>query len=622
MAVMTGKFDFKQFGGVDRATPDHDLSPQLLRTRSNFAMEDKNVLTKCLGAKAIVSAGATSIGAIQQVYRYYYDAGEQTLVAASGKVARIAANIYASLGTGFSTSKIRNFYVFGNICFSVNDNDIIQHSESTGALSAAQYATPSSPVTATGSAGSLTGIYGYKLAYRYLHDTYNAGGISTSVTLSATKLDVTIPAVSSPILGTVVYRTRDMSTSPGTAAELFYLTYVTGTATSTYIDNGTDATLVIDESQLAGSLKIAAPTGQYGCVAQLRNIVGGGDNYPRRFYYSEFNKPYTFYASNFFEVDDDIVGLLEWNNDIYAIQKSEIARTQGIIGTNTVSLRRKLTPGLGGIAPRSITVTPAGIFFLANDRTVRLLDRYGTPHLISEPVEEYLEDAVAAYVDDAVGYFSNGRYYLWICTTGTSNNQGLVYDTKAKAWHTRNGVYPVAADVADKRSDTGEIYYSYGNYVYQGNTGTYIETMAGTTPAISTSAISSIALTGVYDLGEPHRQKQLLKVEVAWTGGDGTEYIELSSDRGGEKRRITLPVDTEGYTWGGTASRSTDFVWAEFATDNYGGTWGRSSSATKQQTFGIPSGLWGQNFQFKVVASGKTAFSLKRFRGSFWHYEV
>jgi len=626
MAVQEGILPLNRFFGVDRSTPDHDLADGWLRTKCNFSTEDRGALTKSRGAIHVTTVSATAIGDIQQIYRYYYGTtGKQWLVQAGTSVYQVASNNFAAIGSGYHATRTRNFWVFDGICFSVNDYDPMQHYHGSDTMTAATYSTPSSPVVATGSAGALTGQYAYKLAYRYTHDTYNAGPTSTVLTLSSHKANITIPATTSPILGVEIYRTRDLSTAPGTAAQLYYIAYVSGTASSTYVDNATDATLVIDASQLAASTKMNAPTCQYGCFAQRRNIVGGGTVHPDRFYASEFDKPYTFYPMNYYRVDDDITGIGERTGDIYIFQRASIARLSGIIGVNE-TLKRNITPGIGAIAPRAICFTDYGVFFLANDRTVRLFDGYSAQS-ISEPVKDYLESALATYLPSATAVFVDNKYKLWFSVTGASHTCCVVYDVAAKQWYTEYGYFPVAADVADKGGDRGEVYFSYGGQVYQAETGNCIyimSSLASGTATMSQYSISATALSKVYDMGIPGKTKQIRKIEATWTGGNGTEIMEIIADRGLRRITVTLPSDTTDYVWGssGSAGTASVGVWANSYADDYAICWGRDSGEPQQEYIGIPGGISGKLFQFKITATGTSEFSLKQLRIYYWHYEV
>lgn len=632
MAVTDQYIELDQFFGVNRSVPEHKLGDGWLRVKSNFGTDDRGSLTKARGARNVTSASAAAIGTVKQLHRYYYGTtGKRWLAQGAGALASgtstgmvfHVSSTYTEVGRGFSLTKTRHFYTFGDISLSVNDYDAMQHYEGTNTMAAATYSAPSSPVITSGSAGSLTGIYAYKFAHTYLHDTFNAGPTSPTLQITSKKINVTIPATTAPILGVTIYRTRDLSSAPGTASQLYYLAYVSGTAGSTHIDNALDTALVIDESQLCATTKINAPTCQYGCMFQRRNITGGGDTYSDRFYVSEFNKPYTYYPLSFYRVEDDITALGEWRNELYVLQKGSIARLRGVIGVNAV-LEHDLAPGVGTPAPKSVCFTPNGIFFLSNDKTVRFFDGYNAA-IISEPVKDYLNSAQATYLASAAGAFIYNKYYLWFSNSGASNNQCAVFDTIDKTWYTGPALYPTVLAVADKQGDDKALRFAHAGHVYQAETGNAVYrilTASGGTASTSTYVISAQAVSTVFDMGIPGKTKQIRKVEVTWTGGDGTEYIEFVADRGMTKKRLILPADTVEYAWGSATSRSTDFVWAESADDDYGGVWGRATTDCRQQTFGVEGGVAGRVFQIQITASGTTAFSLKRIRVFYWHFEV
>ena len=94
---------------------------------------------------------------------------------------------------------------------------------------------------------------------------------------------------------------------------------------------------------------------------------------------------------------------------------------------------RALSSETGCFAHRSICETPNGTYFLTADRGVYLTDGQ---HLkqISEKINPTLENIVAAQRVNAAGKYFNNHYYLSICTTGSTNNLTLDYDSQTDSW--------------------------------------------------------------------------------------------------------------------------------------------------------------------------------------------
>ena len=66
-------------------------------------------------------------------------------------------------------------------------------------------------------------------------------------------------------------------------------------------------------------------------------------------------------------------------------------------------------------------------------------------------------------------------------------------------------------------------------------------------------------------------------------------------------------------------------IWAKESSESDEAGTGKCSRGTgepRQTELAIPNGIWGSTFQFKVGAVGVTAFSIKRIRVFYWHFEV
>ncbi len=111
---------------------------------------------------------------------------------------------------------------------------------------------------------------------------------------------------------------------------------------------------------------------------------------------------------------------------------------------------------IGALAPRSIVEAEGGVFFLANDWTVRfwtgseaknLFISRDKPHnrrITEESFKARILDAYEDYISQAAACYRDGKYWLWFCTGahGSENDMALVYDFRADAWSTAFGYRP------------------------------------------------------------------------------------------------------------------------------------------------------------------------------------
>ncbi len=111
---------------------------------------------------------------------------------------------------------------------------------------------------------------------------------------------------------------------------------------------------------------------------------------------------------------------------------------------------------IGCMAPRSIVEAEGGVFFLANDWTVRFWtgteaknlfisrDEHHNQRITEDSFKARILDAYEDYISQACGCYKDGKYWLWFCTGdhGTNNDMALVYDFRSDAWFTATGYQP------------------------------------------------------------------------------------------------------------------------------------------------------------------------------------
>lgn len=169
-----------------------------------------------------------------------------------------------------------------------------QNKADLGALVlASQITAPSAPTLAAGSAGSLNGTYKYQLVlitgwiddYGNLYGAAFAPSSESTITVTNTQVNVTIPSFSAPVIACAVYRTAAGGAS-GTEKYVGYVTYPSGT---TFPDNLADASLgtgiptsTSSPAYNGNAIPASVPTGNGTGTPIVWN--GGGNNSGRTLY--------------------------------------------------------------------------------------------------------------------------------------------------------------------------------------------------------------------------------------------------------------------------------------------------------------------------------------------------
>jgi hypothetical protein len=362
---------------------------------------------------------------------------------------------------------------------------------------------------------ALFGAYGVPTAGDVLIAIDEDGEVY-SVSTVGTATDINTAVFTGTPLDTAI-----IQAGTGTAGSVGPIYFNNPTAAYRWIGTGTIATWVATSGTV--------PTGSYMVYFKNRVWIAGNTTNPSRLFFSDIGNPGVWPAANVVDFDptdgDSITGIGTAGPYLLVFKKQ---KTWVVYDLDT-GANRVLSSQLGCAAYRSITETPIGTFFLSQDKGVWVTDGKSLKN-ISIKIDPTLDGIVAAQRKRACGGFINDHYYLSICTTGTTNNLTLDYDTTTSSWwkHTNTAnqfalwrpatdqelfsAIPTAARV-DKCYVIDQLQDNGANYTVQ-----------WTGPWLSVS--------GVYRhryLQEPYRNKRIREIHV---DGAGTVDAYISKDFG------------------------------------------------------------------------------------------
>jgi hypothetical protein len=104
-----------------------------------------------------------------------------------------------------------------------------------------------------------------------------------------------------------------------------------------------------------------------------------------------------------------------------------------VIQDTETGANRRIDATTGCVAHRTITETPNGTYYLTADKGVYVTNGNWSRKL-SDKIDPTLAGIVAAQRQNAAATFFNDHYYLAVCTSGTTNNLTVDYDTVNQSW--------------------------------------------------------------------------------------------------------------------------------------------------------------------------------------------
>lgn len=251
----------------------------------------------------------------------------------------------------------------------------------------------------------------------------------------------------------------------------------------------------------------AKTCGTYGAYLVIGNTTESGTSYPSRVRWSSIQNTNDFPALNYIDVEpndgDKIVSLISFDDSVYIFKKRSIHRMviTGLDGADAFIIR-PVARNIGAWAKNSVRVIPnVGIAFLAQNTAYVLNDNGLEP--IGDPIQRTFDAANRAQWGNAVAAVYPKRYQYWLAiSTGSTNQEALVYDYVQKAWTIYTGMSLNA--LAQAEDSNGNNLLLSGDY-----TGNHYKQDTGTSdnPAGVARAINGSYTTGEITFGSPELTK-------------------------------------------------------------------------------------------------------------------
>ena len=409
------------------------------------------------------------------LYRYYKNStGSAALLCVHNgniKIGYDADGVFSNIKTGVNSTNLHTFLTFKDLCYIYNGVDdgrvfaLISKTspiESMGVPSAAT--NPSAVISAA--VGNLgNGNYYYAISFQF--DGYQEGNVNASsvgVNPILSQITLTIPtSANSRCTDRYLYRTKS-------AASIFYRLATVGNNTAlTYVDNIADTSL---------DTTITAPTDygvpgvfRYSCLHKERIFLFRKDNDKSLCIYSDIRNnvsyPDVFPANNYFYVSrddgDEGTGIFsDYLGQLILLKENSVALINTSIESDISWAKDDNISPQGNIAPASLAVLPFGAIWLTRslEQKRRLVLWNGQvvkfiPEL--EGLEPVLSSIPETALDEVVGHYQSGNYYLAYRESGIYNDNVLVINTLDWSWSVdRKNVACFASWLGG--NDTGEIY--------------------------------------------------------------------------------------------------------------------------------------------------------------------
>jgi hypothetical protein len=280
------------------------------------------------------------------------------------------------------------------------------------------------PIMSVGAAGNPSGAYTCTVTYYIVFPNgkayETASGPSASVTLSSEKAEWSgIPICPYSGTGLTIHR-KLYRTVSGTA---YLVTTLTDNETTTYSDDVTDATLQL--SSAYGTSNYGPPPDNAVDIAvYLQRVFLIKDN---TLYWSETYTPFGFKTTSSGVVtkeDEDLVGIIDWGDQLYIVSRERWYRLQGGDPT-TWSIKGTFTD-YGVINRHTIQKTKWGILGLG-DEGVYLFDGSVsinvTEEILGRTFFTSLDDLTVCYAT-----FDHDKYYFYYASSGSTLDSCLILD--------------------------------------------------------------------------------------------------------------------------------------------------------------------------------------------------
>jgi len=248
---------------------------------------------------------------------------------------------------------------------------------------------------------------------------------------------------------------------------------------ATYIFNGTDEVVKTTNGTSVSGVA-AVPKGSSAKWWHNFFFVYGVTGNTSRLYFSDVNTPETFDAVNgYIDINTDdnesitALGAVKDELVIFKETKAFLLTGYGVTDFALTDLSDFAAGGIGTPSQRSVVETGNDVYYLSFQG--------GTPHfrsikrtsygalvdggIISDEITGTMNRLVVGRLNQCSGVFDGRRIWWSVCTTGTTNNEVLIYDTITKGWVRFTGI---AASVLHLSTISGSISMYFGSSTANG----------------------------------------------------------------------------------------------------------------------------------------------------------
>jgi hypothetical protein len=419
--------DFR--GGLNKKTSEYSIKRNEAVGLINTTFDEYGSLVVRKGYQKLTDKPVSSgNNVVNSMFKYYKKSGVGYLIATAGTGVYYDNNsVWTSIGSDvtFTANQRFKFTVFDDLLYMTNGANKPCVWSGAGNIRQVGIVAPSSGTTTLASSGLCTdGVHQVKITYYNSTDDVESaaygltertcGGGNNKITLGS------LAASTDPQVDKVrIY----MTVAGGTD---FYLVTEQVDTTTTYDISLSDATLQGNAS-FPNTSNYPPPTDcRYIATSKRRLFLAHNSTYKSRLYYSESGAPEYFPLTNYLDISKDdgdvITGIMPFNDYLYVFKGNstyavvdpadpststiqEISRHLGCFAPHTLCLgqfQRKTDLGEFTLIPGIVSYTRYGIMGFDGSRY----------HPLSEKVEPIFRSVYQPNVDEFVGFFNNGKYYL------------------------------------------------------------------------------------------------------------------------------------------------------------------------------------------------------------------
>jgi hypothetical protein len=281
------------------------------------------------------------------------------------------------------------------------------------------------PGATAGSAGNPSGVY--TLYYTYLITFPNGFMVETppspagSISVTSQKIEWTGISIC-PYAGSLTVHRKLYRYSSG-LIETYYVTTLENNTATTYSDNGTDASLMVNAVIDTADYTTPPPNPSFA-VSHLQRVFCMAENY---LYPSEPYLPFNYDVTNVLQITqmgDNLIGGVVWGDQLFMASRAKWYRLHG---SDPGSWQIKNTfAHAGSLNKHTIKATRWGILSYWHDG-IYLFDGSVSKNITAGKISKDLFSGISSAAS-CYSEWDGRRYYFHYPTTGTTLSKRLVID--------------------------------------------------------------------------------------------------------------------------------------------------------------------------------------------------